>query len=255
MPDLLSQLPHDTVVVTVPVDVESLPGIIVINLVKAKPSRIKGEFGIDVSRHQGVIDWDKVAAVPTAFAGIRATLGASGKDDQFKRNWSEAKRVGIQRMAYHYFINNTSALPQLDNFLNSLGDDLGELPLILDIEPRNVSTNPATTVYETINKNTNTESIRLWLTECKSRTGRDVAIYGNAWSIGMCTTYPNGPIMDWIKNYPLWLAQHTTAPAPRLPAPWTKYMAWQYSQTGRVAGVAKVDGTPVNVDLNRWGEL
>lgn len=214
----------------------------------------KGTLGIDVSRWQGVIDWERVAGAGVVFAAIRATTGATGKDVQFARNWAEAKRVGIQRMAYHYFINGLEPLSQLENFLESLGDDLGELPPVLDIEPRNISTDPNVTIYETVAKSHNTQLIRHWLIECEYRTQRKLAIYGNAWSLGACTTYPAASITSWLEEYHLWLAAHTTRPVPAIPEPWVNYMVWQYTDKGRIDGIVKSDGTPANVDLNRWGE-
>lgn len=232
------------------------PGVtqVVLNILPApSPPHVLGEPGIDVSRWQGEIDWERVAAAGIRFAGIRATTGATGKDIQFARNWAEAKRVGIQRMAYHYFINGLEPTSQLNNFLGSLGSDLGELPLVLDIEPRNISTDPKIVIYETVDKPRNTDMIRQWLTECQARAHRKISIYGNAWSLGMCTTYPASPIIIWLKEYYLWLAYHTTRPVPTVPVPWTTFMAWQYSATGKVDGITKPDGTPGNVDLNRWG--
>ena len=58
--------------------------------------------GIDVSEWQGVIDWDKVKAAGIQFAIIRTGWGKTGVDKQFKRNVSEARRVGIKVGLYHY---------------------------------------------------------------------------------------------------------------------------------------------------------
>lgn len=204
-----------------------------------EPPHLKGELGIDVSRHQGVIDWDKIAAVPIGYAGIRATMGITGKDDQFKRNWTEAKKEKIQRLPYHYFVNNILALPQLENFLSFVGNDLGELPMVLDVEP--------TSGQVIDNKQANTDAIRVWLTECEAKTGKRPVIYASAWSLGRCTTYDIAP-MSWLKEYKLWLPAYTTASSPSIPKPWTKYFIWQYSSTGKLPGI---DG---NVDLNRFGE-
>lgn len=231
--------------IELPADVESL-------LIRFRrtlppiPFPTRGQMGIDVSRWQGVIDWDAVKAAGIHYAGIRSSTGTS-PDPEFARNWRECKRVGIPRMAYHYYINGGEPMAQLENYLRLLDNDWGELPFVLDIEPRVISNNP--TVYETINKVANTDAIRAYLLELRARTGRTCAIYGSAWSLGMCTTYPTGPIMGWIGEYPLWIAQYTSAPAPTVPAPWTRYMCWQYTSTGRMAGISG------NVDLNRWGEL
>lgn len=53
--------------------------------------------GIDVSKHQGEIDWKKVKADGIEFAMLRAGYGkvASQEDPTFKRNYEEAKANGI----------------------------------------------------------------------------------------------------------------------------------------------------------------
>ena len=62
--------------------------------------------GIDVSQHNGVIDWDKVkASGKVDFAILRCGFGrehASQVDEQFERNYSECKRVGLPVGVYHY---------------------------------------------------------------------------------------------------------------------------------------------------------
>jgi lysozyme len=235
---------------TVPVDVPVPPGAksvdIRLNFVPAPtPKEIpqRGAPGIDVSRHQGTVDWDKVKEAGKVFAGIRATMGATGRDDQFARNWKEAKRVGILRMAYHYFTNNFPGTPQLDNFLNALGGDYGELRIVLDIEPRKISDNPP--AYEAINNQaSNTNEVFTWLAECEKRTGKRPAVYSNRTGLTYCTTMP-----DKFGQYPFWIAAYNNLSAPMLYRPWTRYMAWQYSATGKVLGIAG------DVDLDRWGEL
>ena len=66
----------------------------------------KKEFpirGIDVSHHQGHIDWKKLAAQDVSFAYIKATEGEDFLDEDFKYNWSSAEDAGILPGAYHYF--------------------------------------------------------------------------------------------------------------------------------------------------------
>src|SRR3546814_20329076 len=58
--------------------------------------------GIDVSRYQGRIDWEKVAAMESdgiriSFAYIKATEGMMLIDHRFKRNWRESREPGILR--------------------------------------------------------------------------------------------------------------------------------------------------------------
>jgi hypothetical protein len=89
--------------------------------------------GIDVSFWQGVIDWQALADAGVKFAFIRAGDGL-GTDTQFRRNWAEAKRVGILRGAYVFFRARHSGEEQARVLLRNLGGDVGELPPVLDIE-------------------------------------------------------------------------------------------------------------------------
>src|SRR5262245_52983882 len=59
--------------------------------------------GIDVSAHQGEIDWSLVAKDDVAFAHIKATEADDFKDQRFIENWNNAKKTGIAVGAYHYF--------------------------------------------------------------------------------------------------------------------------------------------------------
>jgi len=93
-------------------------------------------FGIDVSRWQDKMNWDAVAshASSVQFAGIRAGVSWGYQDSWFRWNWDESKRVGIPRGAYHVVYPGESVQRQMDAFLATVGEDRGELPLILDCE-------------------------------------------------------------------------------------------------------------------------
>ncbi len=90
--------------------------------------------GIDVSNHQGEIDWDALAASGVAFAYIKATEGATFKDKSFAYNWSEAARVGIPRGAYHFFRLCRPISEQAQNIIETVPKDPDALPLVLDAE-------------------------------------------------------------------------------------------------------------------------
>lgn len=90
--------------------------------------------GIDVSNHQGRIDWDALAASGVAFAYIKATEGATFKDKSFGRNWREAARVGIPRGAYHFFRLCRSIAEQAENLIETVPKEANALPLVIDAE-------------------------------------------------------------------------------------------------------------------------
>ena len=58
--------------------------------------------GIDVSKWQGAIDWEKVKAAGVEFAMLRAGYGRGNLDEQFERNASECTRLGIPFGAYWF---------------------------------------------------------------------------------------------------------------------------------------------------------
>lgn len=91
--------------------------------------------GIDVSHHQGDIDWPKLAAQPNVrFAIMKATEGGDFKDRKFAENWQAAKVAGIVRGAYHFFTFCRPGREQAQNVLATVPKEPGTLPITVDIE-------------------------------------------------------------------------------------------------------------------------
>jgi GH25 family lysozyme M1 (1,4-beta-N-acetylmuramidase) len=95
--------------------------------------------GIDVSKHQGNIDWDKVKASGAVdFAIIRAGYGKETNqvDSQFERNYSECQRVGIPVGAYWYSYATTveEAEQEAAVFLQAIKGKQFAYPVAYDIE-------------------------------------------------------------------------------------------------------------------------
>lgn len=95
--------------------------------------------GIDVSEHQGLIDWNKVkSSGKVDFAILRAGYGKeiSQVDRQFERNYSECKRLGIPCGAYWYTYAVTAdeAKQEASVFLRTLAGKSFEYPVAFDIE-------------------------------------------------------------------------------------------------------------------------
>src|SRR5512133_181864 len=75
-------------------------------------------WGVDVSHHQGPIDWPRVASEPhLAFAFIKATEGGDWTDPRFAANWRGARAAGLLVGAYHYFTFCRPPLDQARHFL------------------------------------------------------------------------------------------------------------------------------------------
>ncbi|TPI40820.1 glycoside hydrolase family 25 protein [Mesorhizobium sp. B2-9-1] len=97
----------------------------------------RGKFpirGIDVSHHQGKIDWPRVAADDVAFAIIKATEGGTHVDTLFATNLREARAAGLAVGAYHFFTFCRPGADQARNFISEVPRGEPLLPPVVDIE-------------------------------------------------------------------------------------------------------------------------
>jgi lysozyme len=100
-----------------------------------RPALAAGErFGVDVSNHQGDIDWPAVAADDMRFAYIKATEGGDYVDTRFTANWAGARAAGLDRGAYHFFTLCRPGAEQAENFLRTVPADADALPPVVDLE-------------------------------------------------------------------------------------------------------------------------
>jgi lysozyme len=90
--------------------------------------------GVDVSHHQGRIDWPAVRGAGLAFAFIKASEGVDHLDPEFRRNWAGARAAGVTRGAYHFFTFCSPGAAQAEHFASAVGGDFGELPPVADVE-------------------------------------------------------------------------------------------------------------------------
>ena len=90
--------------------------------------------GVDVSHYQGEIDWPVLARSGVRFAYIKATEGATVRDDHFQRNWSDAAASGLARGAYHFFTPCRGAEVQAKNFIAATPVVADALPPVIDAE-------------------------------------------------------------------------------------------------------------------------
>ena len=90
--------------------------------------------GIDISHHQGKIDWDALAQDPVDFVYMKATEGNDYLDPEFKRNWKESERVGIARGAYLFMTFCSPPEQQADFFIKKVPKAKKSLPPVIDVE-------------------------------------------------------------------------------------------------------------------------
>ena len=185
--------------------------------------------GIDLSHHNGPVDFAQLASSGVVFAYIKATEGRFTQDRFYEANYAGLKDKGIFRGAYHFFYPNFDPQEQAENFLSvvtQLGP--GDLPPVVDIE---VSGEESPTAIAT--------ALQLWLDAVEEDLDRQPIIYTGPgfWNGSLGGT-------SAFSEYSLWVAHYTSNPSPTIPKGFTDYLFWQYSESGSVSGVKG------NVDLD-----
>ena len=93
--------------------------------------------GIDVSNHQGDIDWSLVGTDKNIkFVYIKATEGATHIDKKYSHNIKKAKNNGLLVGSYHYLRNTSSILEQFMNFVSIADKDMQDLIPMIDVEEK-----------------------------------------------------------------------------------------------------------------------
>lgn len=194
-------------------------------------------LGIDVSHHQGSINWTMVANDAKVFAYCKATEGMTYQDPNFATYMVQGIAAGVVMGAYHFARpDNNTAIQDADNFIshaqNYIGD--GFLPPVLDLEDPNSSTH-LDNIY-TSNQLTNW--VQAWFDRVESQTGVRPIIYSNS-------NYANY-LNSSLNTYGLWIAKPGTSATtpPTNMGVWNDWMFKQYSWYGSVNGISG------NVDLD-----
>ncbi len=90
--------------------------------------------GVDVSSHQGTVDWEALASQDIKFAFIKATEGSSFVDDRFTANWADASKTDLRVGAYHFFSFESSGEAQAELFCGTVEPVKNMLPPVIDVE-------------------------------------------------------------------------------------------------------------------------
>jgi lysozyme len=200
--------------------------------------------GVDVSAHNGTIDWPAVKAAGVGFAVMKATQGTTHINSTFAQNWAEAKAAGVVPSAYHFFDPTKDGVEQARHFLSVMGPlRPGDLAPTLDIECPDGNAECLGFAGGSGNAPAGVIRQRMldWLRTVEEATGMKPWIY-------TFNTYFTGSSIDTtgLEAYPLFIASLSTTSCFRTPSPWTKALMWQYSWKGRVAGITG------EVDLDRF---
>ena len=184
--------------------------------------------GIDVSNHQGVIDWNSVRQDGISFVYIKATEGGDWKDKMFQSNWRGALSAGFDVGAYHFFTLCRDGITQAKNFISSVPIAEGALKPAIDLEYLgNCSTRPSREEF--------LKELNDFVQEIQVYYMKKPVLYTN---YDFYRDYLAGTM---YADYPIWMSSVVFEPD------YKKYPSialWQYTHNARVKGI---DG-PVDVN-------
>ena len=189
--------------------------------------------GLDTSRWQGDVNWEKARAAGVGFAFLKATEGGDIVDPSFRENWNAARRAGVPVGAYHFHYHCRPAAEQARWYIRHVPKQAGALPPVLDIEwtpfsPTCRDRPPAATLRAEA-----AEFMRI----VEAHYGRAAIIYTTPdfWEANELWRLPG--------NHEFWLRSVTAHPSERYEG--QRWTFWQYTGSGLVPGIG--GRTDINV--------
>lgn len=184
-----------------------------------------GAEGIDLSHHNGPVDWGRLGTEPLDFVYLKATEGDDHVDARFQENWQAATRLGWQTGAYHFYLLCRDGASQAENFIRQVEVRAGTLPPAVDLEH-------AHNCRARGDRAATLDELRGFLAALETEYGAVPVIYTTPafhaeWLAG-----------EGFEAHPLWIRSLDGRPE-------GPYAIWQYSMKGRVKGIEGL------VDLNR----
>lgn len=175
---------------------------------------------IDVSHHQGAIDWARVKADGVVGAFIKATEGGSVVDDKFAANVAGALGCGIKTGFYHYAHPElNAAVTEAAFFAKTVAGKHADFPHVLDVEGAASKLGAAALTAWCV----------AWLNEVERLTGHPAMVYTGA---SFARSYLGADLAKW----PLWVA-HYSVDKPSANNTWSAWSVFQFTSTGAVPGI------------------
>lgn len=182
--------------------------------------------GIDVSRYQKKIDWQRVKEAKVEFVYVKATEGATYTDPYFKQNIAGARNVGIPVGVYHFFRMTSNAQAQFNHFKKVVGNRKMDLIPMIDIE-----------VNDGCSKSQIQKRLDALIALFKKEYGCSPMIYSSQ-------EFYNKYLAPRYNRYHLYLGRYGGS-RPVIDGTGS-YTIWQYTRRG------KIDGITTDVDVCRF---
>ncbi|MGQ9489707.1 MAG: phosphodiester glycosidase family protein [Anaerolineae bacterium] len=169
------------------------------------------------------VDFEKMRAAGAGFVIIRAGQN-TWIDPDLRYNWNESKKAGLPRGSYWFYDSRADPLRQAELWVEALGNDLGELPLWLDLEE---SYNGPFWGWHNWYK---------LLERLKNLVGnKEIGIYTAYfyWHRNTRDSSVQPGNLEYFHQYPLWIANYNVN-RPNVPRPWgeNEWLFWQFTSSG-----------------------
>ena len=191
-------------------------------------------FGIDVSHHQGAINWDDILFTYDldsliTFVYCKATEGTDHIDTQWDKNRKQLLELEKPHGAYHFFSVETDPALQARHFLSQWKHTDTDLPPVLDVEVQ------AKTDEELI------RSMKMWLDIVEKESGMRPIIYTSL-------SFYETKFLNHFRDHYFWVAAYSRRPDCLADE---RILHWQYSDSGELPGIDKrVDLNVSKIDFN-----
>lgn len=193
--------------------------------------------GLDLSHHNGTVDWQRISQDGIRFVFIKATEGMDDKDPYFDSHWLDAQKVGVIRGAYHFYVTEDPPEKQAQFFIDTVKLGRGDLAPAVDIELLGKNTAPDVA-----------DRLQLFIDILEKHYGKKPIIYTGRifWDDNM---------NDKFGQYPLWIAEYGVE-KPVDPKGWPDWHFWQWTEKATLPGVEKeVDFNYFNNKDKEFSEL
>lgn len=203
--------------------------------------------GVDVSYHQGNIDWSKVKAAGVDFAIIRMgyrgySAGTLYTDTKFTKYMQEAIDAGLKVGVYFFTeaITTDEAIAEAQYVANAISSYNITMPVAIDWESNAAASDGGRKITAGLTKAQNTTICSVFCDIIRSY-GYTPMVYAN---VSDFTNRLDGAALG--EKYEIWLARYNTKTGYN-----NTYTFWQYS-AGSATNKGTVNGISGNVDLNFW---
>lgn len=207
------------------------------------------QLGIDVSYHNGTIDWEKVKAAGIEFAIIRVAYRGyeNGKlkvDTQALNNMKNANAAGIPIGVYIFSqaVSTAEAKQEANFIVNNIKGYKIDLPVVLDFEY--VATGVGRLYKAKLSKSAGTSVCKAFCDRVKT-LGYTPMVYASK-SMYEDKTYA----ADFSQEYPIWMAHYNNSTNYA-----GEYEYWQYTSQGKVDGIKTKDNPYTDMNYRYYNTL